>query len=148
MVRFARWFTAGLFLTALGSSGESQPIEIITEAPPTKIQSILQGMGFEFTGEPCGGDLHCFLFQLDGYKVALLSDTKSLQHLGRLSIKADSAKVNEWNQQIKYGRAYLKDGELWVEDTIALEGGVTRTNVQVFIIRFRTILQTAETFFR
>ena len=57
-------------------------------------------------------------------------------------------KVNQWNNEKRFSRAYLdRDGDANVEWDIDLEGGVTVEAVREGIRTFQTVVQAFKGFF-
>ena len=114
--------------------------EVMTDVSHAKMESILRGMGFEFT-EKQPDDSDAFFFQLNGYKVTLLNQVKDMQLYAGFSDKVDLTRVNEWNSTYRFSRAYVSDkGGASLEDDLDFAGGVTRTAIEAFIKQFRTTL--------
>jgi hypothetical protein len=118
------------------------PSEILTEVSHAKMRSILQGMGFDFT-EKASDDSRTFSFQLGGYKVVLLNQVKDMQLYAGYTDKVDPTKINEWNTNYRFSRAYVNDkGGPSLENDLYFAGGVTKDTIEAFIKQFRTTLTT------
>ena len=131
-------FSPSAFQTA---AAQAQP-EILKEIPPAKMRSILQGMGFEFKEEP-GDKRTTFRLQLAGFKVTLDDDLDHIHFWTGFTDIVDTIKVNNWNRDNWFSRAYMdKAQNPIIEADLDLEGGVTRENVEAFIRRFRTSVDT------
>jgi len=92
------------------------------------------------------GDL---LFLIDGDKVVLTieKDKKSIMvGDGWSGTNVDLRKVNEWNRDKKYSRAYIDDeGDPVLELDLDLTGGVTVARIKDFL---RTVRTSLSYFFR
>ena len=115
--------------------------EIVSELSIAKMRSILQGMGFDFSEQPNGNGNPILNFQLDGYRVSLLTLADNLMLYSGFTIKVDLSRVNRWNQEQRFSRTYLdKDGDPAIESDLDVSGGVTKETIERFIKRFRTTL--------
>jgi hypothetical protein len=115
---------------------------IVTSMTLEVLQKIVQGMGFECTrGKDANGkeDLF-FTFKAEGYKVAAFVPEPGFLELYNsfTDVGPTPTVVNEWNQTMRFSRAYVdKDGNATIEDDLILGGGVTRENVEIFVKTFR-----------
>ena len=135
---------APFLLLAVFCNGQSNgsPSDILKEASPVRMRSILQGMGFKFTEESNNG-ANSFHFQLDGYNITLFDQTSDLQLYTGSPGKVDVERVNEWNRNYRFGRAYVNEnGNPVLEADLNLKGGVTREAVEIFIMQFETTLHS------
>ncbi|MGA3188474.1 MAG: YbjN domain-containing protein [Bryobacteraceae bacterium] len=113
----------------------------VDQSQPGRTRSILKGMGFEFTEDSSNG-ANVFRFELDGYKVALFAGASDLRISAGFPDKLEITKVNVWNQNHRFSRAYVDEsGRPFVEADLDLAGGVTGETVEAFIKRFRTTLR-------
>jgi hypothetical protein len=134
--------------TSTPAQKTSTPVqsEIMTEVSPAKMRSILKGMGFEFT-EKSFDKSTAFYFQLNAYKTTLLSGGTDMQLYAGFSDKVDLTRVNEWNANYRFGRAYVNDeGGPSLENDLDFAGGITTNTIEAFITQFRTTLTTYLTF--
>ena len=112
----------------VGQITQNQGVEIINQLSVARMRSILQGMGFDVTEQLNNGGNPYLTFQLDGYRVSLLTQTNNLMLYSGFTIKADLAKANDWNQKHRFSQAFLdENGDPVVESDLDVSGGVTKT---------------------
>ncbi|MEM6487588.1 MAG: YbjN domain-containing protein [Pseudomonadota bacterium] len=61
------------------------------------------------------------------YHCAMGSDCRAIQDAARFESDGgvSAATVNDWNMTLLYGSAHLRDGDVWLEYDVKLDGGVT-----------------------
>jgi hypothetical protein len=91
-----------------GQTSESPP-ELLNSASPFIVQSILQSLGVEFT-ESAKDDKEntaTYTLKLDGQTVNLIVGKSDLQLSFTLPVAAQLGRINLWNVQHRFARAYL-----------------------------------------
>jgi hypothetical protein len=108
-----------------------------------KLQTLVQAMGFETKREiiksktPGEEDT---AFRAAGYRIVVfVTSPKIIEMYGTWTdLKPTLAQVNDWNSNNRFGRAYLdSDGDGSIASDFDLEGGVTKENIEEFILNFR-----------
>ena len=116
--------------------------EVLTTVSDTRIESILGGMGFDYTKVKDG----TYKFELNGYKVLLIlenSNTDAQLYFALGDVQTTMAKMNEWNKSKRFSRAYMdNDGNPALESDINFDGGVTEENIKTFVKLYRTLMKS------
>lgn len=89
--------------------------------------------------------VHLYFFECNQSKPKIC---KSLQLYAGFAMKQKPtwAMINEWNQEYRYGRAYLdSEGDPVLEADLSLEGGITPGALQKWVSNY---LQLLEAFFK
>lgn len=100
---------------------------------------ILKKMGFvyEMPKE------NVFRFKISSVTVLLINGETNLQFYSGFSTegKVNCEKVNEWNRDKRYSRAYIdSEGDVVIEADLDLEKGVTEGRIENFLYTCRLIL--------
>jgi hypothetical protein len=102
-----------------------------------RMQSLLQGMGIEFTQE--SSDSTAFAFQLNRHIVTLLNRVKSMQLSACVKDDVDLLKANHWNQDHFFTAVRLdQNGCAALRSEVGFSGGVTNEMIVAFIRQFCT----------
>jgi len=106
--------------------------EIINKMTVGKIEKIMKS----FTDVKNFKELenNLYVFEILGGKVVLHNGLESLQLLSIYSERVTISRLNEWNRERKFTRAYLDANDNpCLDHTIELTGGVTEKNVKEWI---------------
>lgn len=118
------------------------------------VVGMLREMGFtpELTKDSDGDPL--VNFQIEGVKTSIYFYENSggrysaIQFYSGFEDQPPISKVNDWNANHRYGRAYLSSaGKLHIEYDIALTGGISRDNLEECVRRWHTVLSAFAAFF-
>jgi hypothetical protein len=123
---------------------------VYTSISGPELSGILAGMGItaELTTDSSGDPQ--LTFQLGAYKVLLVTygceagSCKSVQLYAGFSMGKKTAleKINEWNRDRRFGRAYLDgEGDPVVEYDLDLEGGVSKGAIEEWVRTFQSIAE-------
>jgi hypothetical protein len=118
--------------------------EVVTEVSPQQMIKILTAMGLEVQeGKPTEDNKQPPLkFDLAGYGVLLFfyNDNTDAQLFVGFRRKVNVDRINEWNREHRFGRAYRdKDGQPVLESDIDFTGGVTEANIKAWVKIFRDL---------
>jgi hypothetical protein len=118
--------------------------EVVTEVSPQQMTKILTSMGLEVQeGKPTADDKHPPIkFDLAGYGVMLFlyNDNTDAQLFVGFRRKVNTDRINEWNREHRFARAYRdKDGQPVLETDIDFTGGVTEANIKAWVKIFRDL---------
>jgi Putative bacterial sensory transduction regulator len=127
--------------------------EVLTEVSPQRMTKILTSMGLDVEEEKRSDDgkQTRLKFDLAGYTVLLFlfNDNTDAQLFVGFRDKVKEARVNEWNRDHRFARAYRdKDGEAVLETDIDFTGGVTEANIKAWVKIFRDMAGTYAQFVR
>lgn len=76
-------------------------------------------------------------FEVNGLRFLLFNRTSSMQLRATFGGTASASRVNEWNRDKRFSKAYLNtDNHPVLEADIDLEGGVTQANVEKWMKMF------------
>lgn len=119
--------------------------KVLTEVSPMEMTRILTSMGLEVEERKTAesGPDHPLWFELSGYRTGLflLNDNTDAQLYAGFRNKISNEKVNEWNREHRFMRAYRdKDGEAVLEADLDFTGGVTEANLKAWIKLYRDLL--------
>jgi hypothetical protein len=129
---------AALFLSA--PFARAQDDKVIKEISYADTERILGTLKIEYDNVSEG----TYRFQLAGYKTLLLSKKKNLQLYVSFKHKTPLVRINEWNRDKRYTRAYIdKEGDPVLEADLDLEGGSSMGAVKEL---FRTWLASVKLF--
>ena len=114
------------------------------------VMGITAEQGTDPTGDPQ------LKFEMNGFTILLVTygceagSCKSVQLYAGFSMtgkkKVSLEKINEWNRDRRFGRAYIDtEGDPVVEYDLDLEGGVTKGAVEEWIRTFGSIVSTFAT---
>lgn len=108
--------------------------ELIYEADNELLERVLTEMGIEFEKI----DDFVWSFELGDYSVVLLSDTVDIQlYMGMAGAAASLQRINLWNMEHRFSRAYLDDDlDPCIEADLDFEGGVSVGSIKQFIRLF------------
>jgi CHAT domain-containing protein/tetratricopeptide (TPR) repeat protein len=122
-----------LALTLLGSrSARAQ--DVTENVSNEQMESILKGMGLEYVKKE-----NTFTFELSGYGVALTNHQKNCLLYSYSKTPCSLRKINQWNKEKRFSRAYLDDdGDPCIEADLEFDGGVTRKAICEWIKTFRS----------
>jgi hypothetical protein len=125
-----------------------QAPKVVTSLTPGEMEAILKEAGYRY--ERVEKDAKVFFsLRMGGLKaVLLLMDCKggrcgSLQLAAAFSMRNPPTleRINAWNQEKRFSRAYLdKDGDPVLESELDLEGGVTQQAIISFLETFEISL--------
>jgi hypothetical protein len=102
------------------SVARAQDDKVIKEISYADTERILGTLKIDYDNVSDG----TYRFQLAGFKTLLLSKKKNLQLYVSFKHKTPLARINEWNRDKRYTRAYIdKDGDPVLEADLDLEGG-------------------------
>lgn len=136
----------------IGQNGGSATYTSVTG---DDVVGILREMGFvpELTKDDDGDPL--VKFQIEGLKTSIYffegsgGRYSAIQFFAGFDDSPTLDKVNTWNTKHRYGRSYLgSTGKLRVEYDVALEGGLTKDNLEACVRRWHTVLNSFTEFFR
>jgi hypothetical protein len=119
--------------------------DILTEVSPKKMTKILTSMGLEVQESKTTGDGKnpVIKFELAGYGVVLFlaKDHSDAQlFVGFRERQITPEKMNEWNREHRFTRAYRdQDGDSVLESDIDFTGGVTEANIKAWVKIFRSL---------
>lgn len=108
--------------------------EVLTSVSPADIEGVLNGLKLTFKRMDEQG--RAYLLLADGMKILLATQNegKTLHWQATFSGKVSPAKINAWNRQVCFCRAYLDgDGDPVIEFDLDLTAGVTRAAVERFV---------------
>lgn len=106
--------------------------EVITKMTVAKIEKIMKS----FTDVKNFKELenNLYVFEILGMKVVLHNGLESLQLLSIHSERVTISRLNEWNRERKFTKAYLDANENpCLDHAIELTGGVTEKNVKEWV---------------
>lgn len=140
-------------LLSLPGPGPGQEREIVTRLPAATLEKVLEDLGVKYqrkaqqdrTGREIPG-LFLYYFKRAGRDLALFYyDGKELM-LQHRRAKLPLEKVNGWNVEAHFSRAYNLGNSSLVEWNLDCLGGVTRDSVKQFVRRFDEELNLFEKF--
>lgn len=115
--------------------------KVLTECSVKDVAKILASMGLEVKDSKDEGKQSYVRFELGGYRVALIlynENTDAQLYAGFADWKVTPEKVNEWNRDRRFSRAYRDDdGDAVLETDIDFTGGVTEDNLKAWVRLFR-----------
>ncbi len=127
---------AALVLSA--PSARAQEDKVIKELSYADTERVLGTMKIEYEEVSEG----TYRFQLLGYKTLLLSKKINLQLYASFKKKVTVNKINEWNRDKRYARAYIdKEGDPCLELDLDLEGGSSMGAVREMFRTWRTCVK-------
>ena len=137
--RVARAALAAIAFVVL--SATARPVaaqEIMSSVSAKHMESILSGMGVEFTKKSDTS----WRLDLDGKKVLLImanDNTDAQLYIGFGDVKVSAKQMNTWNSDHRFGRAYADDDENPVlESDLDFAGGVTDDIIVAWIKLFNS----------
>lgn len=124
--------------------------EVWTSVTAEQVADLLRAEGFKDFEIDKDGDI---VVRMAGYKVLLLIGTNQnswlLFKFALSSRQMRLTTLNEWNQKVKYSRAYLSpNGEVILESDQDLAGGVTPERLKAFIRSYALVLEEFIKFLR
>ena len=128
------------FCVVLPAAARAQAVR--TEVSAKDMTRILTAMGLEVQALDAGrAERSAMKFELGGYPVVLVlanGNSDASLYAGFTDTKTKVNKVNEWNQQKRFSRAYIdKDGDPVLEADIDFTGGVTEANIKAWVKLYR-----------
>jgi hypothetical protein len=137
----------GQVTTASGSESTSRSnSEVITSISVGDLRSLLSDMGYE--PRSLEGQDNAWAVQMADRPVLVRVGSEGKNLLLWTYVQGGSLdKVNQWNKEKRFSRAYLDgDGDANVEWDIDLEGGVTVEAVREGIRTFQSVVQIFKDF--
>lgn len=137
--------------TALPAPAEAQAV--MREISPERMTEILTSMGLEAREAPGApdGEQAPLLVELGGYRalVFLLNENTDAQLYVVFDGKVKTDRVNEWNRDHRFARAYRdEDGDAVLEADLDFAGGVTEEAVKAWVRLFRDMAMSYADFVR
>ena len=133
---------AGLLLSTAAMPESADAQKIREEISENDMERILKSMGLE----PVKVKENTFRIELNGYRVMLFllnENTDAQLYVGFGDKIVTAARVNEWNQQKRFTRAYAdKDNNPVLEADLDFVGGVTEDAVKACIRLYRDLIGT------
>jgi hypothetical protein len=127
---------ATMLLPARGARAQTD--RVIKEISYEDTERILGTMKIEYESVSEG----TYRFQLEGYKTLLLSKKINLQLYASFKHKTTQSRINEWNRDKRYTRAYIdKEGDPCLELDLDLEGGSSMGAVREMFRTWRTCVK-------
>ena len=125
---------------AYPTTGRAQ--SVMTEVSPERMTGILTSMGLEASAMPDGknGEPGPLQVELGGYRVYLflLNENTDGQLYVVFKGKVKTDRVNEWNRDHRFARAYRDDhGDAVLEADLDFAGGVTEDAIKAWVRLFR-----------
>ncbi len=134
-----RFFASIVILAALPV--HAQPAARASRAtaiPHDRMRGILQGLGVEFT-EKAADDAAAFAFQVNGHRVTLLNQVKSMVLSSCVAEHLDLQKAQQWTESHFFTRAQRDENDCFgVLSELRFSGGVTLEFLEEFIRHFCT----------
>lgn len=141
------------FATALAAAAALAPAahasDLIDATDPTEILNIARGFGSANLDRDSDGDPR-ITGRIDGYRYSVFfygcasgeRCTNIAFNAGWITKDVDLDRINEWNRDRRYGRAYLdRDGDPVVEMDVNIEFGVSRMNFDDTFALWSSILK-------
>lgn len=138
-----RSLLVALALCMLPAAARGQ--DVLMEVSPKKMTKILTSMGLEVKELKGSGESQnrALKFDLAGYGVVLFvakDDSDAQLFIGFRDKQVSTEKMNEWNSEHRFSRAYRdKDGDAVLESDIDFTGGVTEANIKAWVKIFRDL---------
>ena len=142
MRRAARLLPLAHALCVVTTAAEAQKVH--TEVSPVTMAKVLKSLDIEaeLAGED---DTPMFRFELGGLKMLLFlanKNTDAQLYVGFLDGEISDKKLNEWNRDHRFARAYRDtDDDAVLESDIDFTGGVTEDNIKAWIALFHSLAQ-------
>lgn len=103
---------------------------------PSNIQSVLKSMNVPFV-DSTKEDATTFGFTLDGQSMSLVASKADLRLSLTVSGRAQFDRINLWNAQHRFARAYIdSEGAPHLDADLDVSTGVTRQGIQAFVTTF------------
>jgi hypothetical protein len=129
------------FVSIAGAGLQNQPV--ITQLSDSDMGLLLNEMGAPYQQ----AQANLFVFETDGVKVVLYNHGTSIQLHTFFEVWPSPQKINQWNANKRFCRAYLNnDGKAAIESDLDLAGGVTIENFGAFFRTYRMQLGEFKTF--
>ncbi len=142
------WVAAGFLVTAtvatLRAQGDAaddqtgiETAKIVKKATPRFIEVLLDKLELEY--KPTGKN--GYLIKLENVKMLVFIENAGgiMLYCGFQGIKANTAKVNEWNKKHRFTRAYIDDSnDPVLESDLDFDGGVTLESLKIFVTGFKS----------
>ncbi|MEY2558193.1 MAG: hypothetical protein QOE34_1618 [Verrucomicrobiota bacterium] len=134
---FALSFVCAAFLLS-APVARAQDDKVIKEISYADVERILGTLKIEYEEVSEGN----YRFQLEGFKTLLLSKKINLQLYASFKKKTTIARINDWNRDKRYARAYMdKEGDPCLELDLDLEGGSSMGAVKEMFRTWRTCVK-------
>jgi hypothetical protein len=128
-----------LLLVPVGNRADAQDRDLVAKLTPIELGLIVARFDRDYTEVP-KVDRAAFGFQVKTEKAVLSLVGPSGENLRIFALppgKATLEKINAWNRDKLYGKAYLdKSGGIVFEMTLELRGGVTQQNIREWVDTF------------
>jgi hypothetical protein len=126
------------------ASATPQPATLTAQrsTPNNQAVAALKRMGFEYAVSE--KDPNTLIFQLDGYRVLLINYPNGFQLYSGFQTdgKVSLDRINVWNREKRFSRAYLDSrDDAVLESDLDLEGGVSDAAIDEFIRTYRGSLR-------
>jgi hypothetical protein len=134
-----------LFAFCIMLPAAAQGQDVLTEVSPKRMTKILTSMGLEVQEPKTTGNGRnpVIKFELAGYGVVLFlaKDHSDAQlFVGFRERQITPEKMNEWNREHRFSRAYRDaEGDSVLESDIDFTGGVTEANIKAWVKIFRNL---------
>jgi hypothetical protein len=137
--RALRAFGTALTLILLGTAARpASAQDVMTSVSAKHMESILSGMDLDFTQK----NDHTWKFKLAGKNVLLFMEhdnTDAQLYIGFGDVTVTSSKMNEWNKNKRFARAYMDDDKNPVlEADLDFAGGTTDDIIVAWIKLFES----------
>lgn len=87
-------------------------------------------------------DNNTYTFEVDKIKIVLINSGTTMQLAAVFTGKISLSRINEWNRDKKFTRAYLdEDEDVVLDHAIELNGGVTEQNVKEWMKTYVALLE-------
>ena len=121
--------------TAFGADGDDKVVKAVNG---DLLKGLLEEEGFRgVTVEKINLTTHAVMVRMNGRTVVFLCDLDKgcvQGHFGTGGTNASLRKVNKWNEEKMFFRAFLdKDGDPAIEQDLIVKHGVTRRTVKEFV---------------
>jgi hypothetical protein len=133
-----------LALTCLGAAPAvaQRDQEMIHALSTAQLKDLMTTMDLDPRAPRSNGGNDGFLFQNHTLVSAIYiqDEGRTLQLIGMLEgVKPGDERINAFNAEKRFARAYVAEGDLFLQQEIDLQKGVTRANVRAQIELFRLL---------
>jgi hypothetical protein len=140
--RLGNWIPAALALTLwiAAAPSDADTRKVVTRCTNSMFEDTVKELRYEFS--VIADDT--YRFEADGLKVVFINKKLDVQLYAVWDEDVSIEHVNQFNQQMRFIRAYLdEDGDPVLEADLDFEGGVTQDSFERFI---RLFVQLAESY--